>query len=71
MPKAQPKRKSSQTRSKRAARKSAGSTMPASRLQRKDLESAIVHFQSEPDEKKAHQQWKKIESSVFGVQFED
>jgi hypothetical protein len=35
------------------------------------LESAIEHFQSERDEKKARQQWKKIESSVFGVQFGD
>ena len=39
--------------------------------QSKDLERAVEQFQSEPDEEKAHQQWKKIEASVFGVQFED
>jgi hypothetical protein len=37
----------------------------------KDLELAVEQFQSEPDEGKAHQQWKRIEASVFGVQFED
>jgi hypothetical protein len=37
----------------------------------KDLERAVERFQSESDEQKAHQQWKKIETSVFGVQFED
>jgi hypothetical protein len=70
MPKA-PKKKSSRTRSKRRPRKGTGATMPAPRLQRKDLESAIVQFQSEPDKKEAHKQWKKIESSVFELQFED
>jgi hypothetical protein len=71
MPKTQPKKKSPQTRSKRLPRKGIVSPSAAPRLRGKDLESAIVQFQSEPDEKKAHQRWKKIESSVFGVQFED
>jgi hypothetical protein len=37
----------------------------------KDLELAVEQFQSEPDGEKAHQQWRKIEASVFCVQFED
>jgi hypothetical protein len=41
-----------------------------SKLLGKDLERAVEQFQSEPDPEKAHQQWKKIETSVFGVQFE-
>jgi hypothetical protein len=35
------------------------------------LESAVERFQAEPDEKKAHEQWKRIETSVFGLQFKD
>jgi hypothetical protein len=42
-----------------------------SKLLGKDLERAVEQFQAEPDGQKAHQQWKKIEASVFGVQFED
>jgi hypothetical protein len=41
------------------------------KLQGKNLERVVEQFQSEPDEKKAHEQWKRIEASVFGVQFED
>jgi hypothetical protein len=40
-------------------------------LRGKALERAVEHFQSEPDEKNARTQWKQIESSVFGVEFED
>jgi hypothetical protein len=32
-----------------------------------DLELAVEQFQAEPDAKKAHEQWKQIETSVFGV----
>jgi hypothetical protein len=41
------------------------------KLRDKNLELAVEQFQSEPDQKKAHEQWKRIEASVFGVQFED
>jgi hypothetical protein len=37
----------------------------------KDLELAVGQFQAEPDRKKAHEQWKEIETSIFGVRFED
>lgn len=40
-------------------------------LRGKDLERAVEQFQAEPDEKRAHEQWKKVESSIFGVQFKD
>ncbi len=40
-------------------------------LRGKDLERAVERFQAEPDEKRAHEQWKKVESSIFGVQFKD
>jgi hypothetical protein len=53
-----------------ARRKKSRSKSP-SRLLGKDLERAVEQLQSEPDEEKAHRQWKKIETSVFGVQFED
>ena len=49
-------------------------SVPASRSKKllgKDLEGAVEQFQSEPDQKKAHEQWKRIETAVFGVQFED
>jgi hypothetical protein len=35
------------------------------------LRETIGKFQSEPDDKKAHQQWKQIEKEVFGVDFRD
>ncbi len=41
------------------------------KLRGKNLELAVEKFQSEPDEKKTHNQWKRIEASVFAVQFED
>jgi hypothetical protein len=71
MAKTKPKRKSPQIRVKSALRKTAASRVAAPTLRGKALESAVDRFQSEPDEKKAHDQWKRIEASVFGVQFED
>jgi hypothetical protein len=45
---------------------------PASEsLRGKELETAVERFQSEPDDSKAHEEWKKIESAVFGVQFDE
>ena len=41
----------------------------SSDLRGKDLERAVEHFQAEPNAKRAHEQWKQIESSIFGVQF--
>jgi hypothetical protein len=45
--------------------------MPSKKLAGKNLERAVEQFQSEPDDKKAHEQWRQIETSIFGVQFED
>lgn len=39
--------------------------------QRRKLEQMIERFQSEPDDSKAHQQWKQIEKMVFGVDYPD
>jgi hypothetical protein len=36
-------------------------------LRGKELEIAVERFQSESDDKKAHKEWKKIESAVFGA----
>lgn len=69
MEKTKPKRKSSQPGIKSISRGRMTSQRPT--LRGKDLESAIERFQAEPDEKKAHERWKGIENSVFGVQFED
>ena len=72
MAKAKPNRKNASTRVKRGvARKNSRSPVSTSKLVGKNLERAVEQFQSEPDEKKAHEQWKQIESSVFGVSFED
>jgi hypothetical protein len=72
MAKAKLKRKPSHTSVARsAARKKSSTPDSAPKLLGKDLERAVEHFQSEPDQRKAHQQWKEIEASVFGVQFED
>ena len=43
----------------------------SSALRGKDLERAVEQFQAEPDENRAHEQWKQVESSIFGVQFKD
>ncbi len=40
-------------------------------LRGKDLERAVEQFQTEPDDKRAHEQWKEIESSIFGVQLKN
>jgi hypothetical protein len=53
-----------------AARKTSGRPVSTTTLVGKNLERAVEQFQSEPDQKKAHEQWKEIEASVFGVQFE-
>jgi len=72
MAKPKMKRNKDSTPPKRRVRgKTPPSKVSPSKLLGKDLERAVERFQSEPDEDKAHQQWKKIEASVFGVQFED
>jgi hypothetical protein len=65
------KRKTDSAPPKRSIRRKKSPSKSPSQLLGKDLERAVEQFQSEPDEQKAHQQWKKIEASVFGVQFED
>jgi hypothetical protein len=40
-------------------------------LRGEELERAAEQFQSELDDTKAHEQWKRIEGSVFGAQFDD
>jgi hypothetical protein len=71
MPRAKTKHKAirppAQTNTRPSNRRS-----PASEsLRGKELERAVERFQSEPDDSKAHKEWKKIESAVFGVQFDD
>jgi len=53
------------------AKKRAASPARPTNLQGKDLERAIEQFQAEPDDKRAHEQWKQVESAIFGVQFKD
>jgi hypothetical protein len=67
------KRKSSAgTRPKtKFSKKKAASPTRTTSLRGKDLERAVEQFQAEPDEKRAHEQWKQVESSIFGVQFKD
>jgi hypothetical protein len=48
-----------------------GSSQVSPALRGKSLERAVERFQAEPDQKNARSQWKRIESSVFGVEFED
>jgi len=50
-------------------KKKASSPARTPSLRGKDLERAVEQFQAEPDEKGAHEQWKQVESSIFGVQF--
>ena len=60
------------TRSKvKFTKKKATSTDRTPSLRGKGLEHAVEQFQAEPDEKRSHEQWKRIESSVFGVQFKN
>jgi len=54
-----------------AAKNRAASSARSTDLRGKDLERAVEQFQAEPDAKRAHDQWKQIESSIFGVQFKD
>jgi hypothetical protein len=62
--------KTKSTSSKMNARRKKSVATSSSALRGKALERAVERFQSEPDEKSAHAQWKQIESSVFGVRFE-
>ena len=39
--------------------------------QRRRLEQMIEKFQSEPDNAKAHRQWKQVEKMIFGVDYPD
>ncbi|MFZ0774512.1 MAG: hypothetical protein WCA49_16550 [Candidatus Sulfotelmatobacter sp.] len=72
MARAKPKRRTTPTPAKRGVlRKTSASPVSTPKLLGKNLERAVRQFQAEPDDKKAHEQWKQIESSVFGVQFED
>jgi hypothetical protein len=70
MAKTNPKRESRQARPKGPSRKSTAYRGQGPALRGKKLETAVQKFQSEPDEKKAHEEWKRIERSVFGVEFE-
>jgi len=63
-------KRKSDTTSKQLPRKKSRSRV-SEKLVGKNLERAVEQFQSEPDEKRTHEQWKEIEASVFGVQFED
>jgi hypothetical protein len=71
MPKPKQKKKGQLSIPPRALRKDSPVPRSAHRLTGKNLEQAVEQFQSEPDDRKAHDQWKQIESSVFGVEFED
>ncbi len=71
MAKLKPARKSKPSpANKNARRRKSVSTVPTA-LRGESLERALERFQSDPDEKIARAQWKQIESSVFGVEFED
>jgi hypothetical protein len=72
MAKAKLNRKTSRDPVKRGVvRKKSSASASGAKLQGRDLERAIEQFQSEPDDERAHQRWKKIETSVFGAQYED
>jgi hypothetical protein len=71
MARPKPKRTTRTPVKRGASRKTSSSRVSTPKLLGKDLERAVSQFQSEPNDKKAHEQWKQIESSVFGVQFED
>lgn len=40
-------------------------------VQKWKLEQMVEKFQSEADDAKAHQQWKQIEKTIFGVDYPD
>jgi hypothetical protein len=68
--KAKPKRTAAPLAMGRAnPQKNAASS--SKKLTGKNFERAVEQFQTEPLEKKAHEQWKQIEKSIFGVPFED
>jgi hypothetical protein len=71
MARAKLKRNTDSAPLKRGVRGKKSRSNSQAKLAGKDLERAVDQFQSEPDDEKAHKQWKKIEASVFGVQFED
>jgi hypothetical protein len=72
MARAKPKQKSTASSLKLGSSRKKSSLADAkSKLRGKNLELAVEKFQAEPDEKKAQEQWKRIEASVFGVQLED
>jgi hypothetical protein len=54
-----------------ATKNRAASPARSSDLRGKDLQRAVEQFQAEPDDKKAHEQWKQVEAAIFGVQFKD
>jgi hypothetical protein len=39
--------------------------------EKRELERMVERFQSEPDDARAHQQWKQIEKMIFGVDYQD
>jgi hypothetical protein len=38
---------------------------------KRKLEQMVEKFQSEPEDAKAHQQWKEVEKTIFGVEYRD
>lgn len=57
--------------SRQQSEKSSNHRKAAARLEGEQLKKAIGKFQNEPDEKTARRQWKEIEQSIFGVQYDD
>ncbi|HXM22363.1 MAG TPA: hypothetical protein VN948_14000 [Terriglobales bacterium] len=49
-------------------KKKAASPARPTDLRGEDLERAVEQFQAEPDDKRAHEQWKQVESSILAVQ---
>ena len=39
--------------------------------QRRKLGQMVDQFQREPDDARAHRQWKEIEKTVFGIEYPD
>ena len=71
MPRAKTTRKPIRPSARRRTSSSDTRSVASPALRGKQLEQAVERFQSEADDKKAHDQWKKIETAVFGVKFED
>jgi hypothetical protein len=53
------------------SKKKAASSNRTTDLRGKDLERAVEQVQAEPDDKRAHEQWKQVESLIVGVHFRD